>query len=101
MAGRSWAAAGALKTAIAAASKTNRWRMILPVSRWARLARHFPRRVRQRANVTHSRTRSQTTAAHVLSLPLMVLAVALTGRAVLAQEIDRAAEYRQSAAVLA
>jgi hypothetical protein len=31
----------------------------------------------------------------------MVLVVALTGRAVLAQEIDRAAEYRQSAAVLA
>jgi hypothetical protein len=75
--------------------------MILPVSRWARLARHLPRRVRERANVTHSRRRSQTTAAHVLGLSLIVLVVALTSPATFAQEIDRAAEYRQSAAVLA
>src|SRR5437660_4917597 len=101
MAGRSWAAAGALNAATAAASKTNRWRMILPMSLWARLARHFPRRVQRRASLPHSRRRSHTTAARVLGLPLILLVVAFTGRPALAQEIDRAAEYRQSAAVLA
>src|SRR5437588_5169893 len=97
MAGRSWAVAAPLKAAIDAASKTIRWRMILPISRWARLVR-FPRRVQARATVTHSRGPSQAAAA-CAAIHLMVLG--MFAGAPLAQELDRQAEYRQNAAVLA
>jgi hypothetical protein len=73
--------------------------MILPFCLWARLAR-FPRRVHDGPKVTHSRGPSQTAAgAAGRFLPLLML-LAFAGPAP-AQELDRAAEYRQSAAVLA
>jgi len=72
--------------------------MILPICRWARLARHLLRRAPDRANVTHSRRRSQA-AAGVLG-PSFLLLLALADAAP-AEDLERAAAYRQSAAVLA
>src|SRR5262249_21263634 len=100
MAGRSWAAAGPHKAAIAAASKTSMWRMILPFCLWARLAR-FPRQIHDGPKLTHSRAASQARAAGAAGRFLPLLMLLTVADAALAQEFDRAAEYRQSAAVLA
>src|SRR6202040_229350 len=100
MVGRSWAAAGALKAAIAAASKTNRWRMILPFCLWARLVR-FPRRFQDGPKVTHSRGPSQAAAGGAAGRFLPLLMFLACAGAAPAQELDREAAYRQSAAVLA
>jgi Zinc carboxypeptidase len=74
--------------------------MILPFCLWARLAR-FPRRIQDGPSVTHSRRPSQAAADGALGrfLPF-VMFLALIGAAP-AQELDREAEYRQNAAVLA
>src|ERR1043166_9893493 len=100
MAGRSWAVAAPLSAAIDAASKTIRWRMFLPFCVSARLA-VFPRRVQDHATLAHSRRRSQVTAAraaiHLMALGMSVALAAAT----VAQELDREAEYRQNAPVLA
>jgi len=75
--------------------------MILPFFLRARFARRFPRRLREEAKVTHREGPSQQGAAYAAGrvLPLVLL-LAFVGAAS-AQEIDREAEYRQSAAVLA
>src|SRR5262249_31741019 len=100
MAGRSWAAAGLFRAAIAAASKTSMWRMILPFCLWARLAR-FPRQIHDGPKLTRSRAASQARAGGAMGRCLPLLALLAFAGAAAAQDLDRAAEYRQSAAVLA
>jgi Zinc carboxypeptidase len=72
--------------------------MFLPICLWARLARCLLRRLQDGWKLTHSRGASQ--AAGIIHVLALVVLGASAG-ATLAQEIDREAEYRQSAAVLA
>src|SRR5690242_15987917 len=75
--------------------------MILPICLWTRLVRCFLRPVQHGIRVTHSGGPSQATAAYAVGhfLPIFIL-LAFAGAAS-AQELDREAEYRQNAAVLA